>query len=51
MQIWAIWQFAMALAVVISCIALIIGQMHMIEKAEMAAWKRELRKKRQQLNW
>jgi len=34
MQIWALWQFALALAAVISCFALIIGELHMVERAE-----------------
>lgn len=34
MQPWAILQFAFALAVVIGSIALLIGQLHMIERAE-----------------
>ncbi len=43
MAIWAIWQFAMALAVAISCIALIIGKLHMIERAEQEAWTSRLK--------
>lgn len=34
MQPWALLQFALVLAVVIGSIALIIGQLHMIERAE-----------------
>lgn len=34
MQPWALLQFAFALAAVISCIALIISKMHLIERAE-----------------
>ena len=34
MQVWMILQFAFALATVIGCIALIIGELHIIERAE-----------------
>jgi len=34
MQPWALLEFAFALAAVISCIALIIGELHMIDRAE-----------------
>jgi len=34
MGTWALLQFALALTVVIGSIALIIGQLHMIERAE-----------------
>jgi len=34
MQPWALLQFAFALAVAISCFALIIGELHVIERAE-----------------
>lgn len=43
MATWAIWQFAMALAVAISCIALIIGKLHMIERAEREVWIERLK--------
>ena len=40
MQPWAILQFAFALAIVIGSIALIIGELHMIERAEdQKLWK------------
>ena len=45
MQIWALLQFAGALAVVVSCIALIIGRMHIIERAEEHEWWKELTEK------
>lgn len=44
MQPWAILQFAFALAVVISCIALIIGEFHMVERAEEQEWRNQLKK-------
>lgn len=34
MEPWALLQFAFALAAVISCFALIIGELHMVERAE-----------------
>ena len=41
MQAWAILQFAFALVTAIGCFALIIGELHMIERAEdEAAWTR-----------
>lgn len=43
MATWAIWQFAMALAVTISCISLIISKLHMIERAEQEAWTERLK--------
>lgn len=45
MQPWALLQFAFALAAVISCIALIIGELHMIERAEEQEWWRQYKKK------
>jgi len=45
METWAILQFAFALAAVISCIALIIGNLHMIEKAEEQKLWSQLREK------
>jgi len=35
---------AFGLATAISCIALIIGEMHIIERIEEQEWKEELRK-------
>ena len=49
MQTWAIWQFAMALAVTISCIALIINKLHMIERANTEEWIRKLKDQVQQI--
>ena len=43
MQPWAILEFALALAAVIGCIALIIGELHIIEKTENEEWLRKLR--------
>jgi hypothetical protein len=34
MQLWALLQFAFALATAVSCFALIIGELHIIERAE-----------------
>jgi len=34
MQPWALLEFAFALAAVISCFALIISELHMVERAE-----------------
>ena len=34
MQPWALLQFAFALAVAISCFAIILGELHVIERAE-----------------
>jgi hypothetical protein len=45
MQPWALLQFAFALAAVISCIALIIGQLHVIERAEEQELWRQLKEK------
>jgi Na+-transporting methylmalonyl-CoA/oxaloacetate decarboxylase gamma subunit len=40
MQAWMVFQFAFALAVVISCLALVIGRLHIIERAEeQELWK------------
>jgi len=44
MQVWAALQFAGLLAVAISVFALIISQLHIIEKAEDQAWN-ELKEK------
>lgn len=43
MPYWGMLHFAMGLAVVGSCIALIICRLHMIEKAELEEWKRNLK--------
>jgi hypothetical protein len=45
MQAWMVLQFAFALATVISGIALIIGQLHMIERAEEQEWWRQTKEK------
>jgi hypothetical protein len=45
MQPWALLQFAFALAAVISCIALIIGELHVIERAEEQKLWRQLKEK------
>ena len=45
MQPWMILHFALALATTISCIALIIGQLHIIERAEEQQWLSELRQR------
>jgi len=38
-------EFAFALASVIGCIALIIGRLHLIERAEEYEWQQELTEK------
>ncbi len=38
MQLWALLQFVFLLAVAISTFALIIGQLHVVEKAEEQEW-------------
>jgi len=43
MEVWVVLQFAFALAWVISCIALIIGRLHIIERAEEQKFWKELR--------
>ena len=43
MQAWALLEFAFALATVIGCIALIIGELHMIERAEKEQEWKQLR--------
>ena len=45
MQPWALLQFAFALAAVISCIALVIGELHMVERAEEQKLWRQLEEK------
>lgn len=45
MQPWALLQFAFALASVISCIALIINKMHIIQRAEEQELWKELTEK------
>lgn len=41
MQTWALLQFAGALAVIVSCIALIIGKLHIIERAgDQKLWEK-----------
>lgn len=40
MQLWTLLQFAFALATAASCFALIIGELHIIERAEgQELWK------------
>lgn len=43
MEAWQAWQLAFALATVISGLALIIGELHIIERAEQAAWIEQLK--------
>jgi hypothetical protein len=45
MQPWALLQFAFALATAVSCFALIIGELHIIERAEEQEWQRQLEEK------
>jgi len=45
MQLWALLEFAFALAVVISAFALIISELHIIERAEEQELWRELKEK------
>ena len=45
MQVWMLLHFAFALTAVISCIALIISQMHIIERAEDQELWKELKEK------
>jgi len=45
MELWAVLQFAFALAATISGIALILGEMHVIERAEEQEFWRELKEK------
>ena len=45
MQTWALLQFAFALAAVISCFALIIGELHMVERVEEQRLWEHLREK------
>lgn len=45
MQPWAILQFALVLAFVIGGIALIIGELHMIARAEKREWWRQFKEK------
>ena len=42
MQPWMLLQFALALAAAVSCFALIIGEMHVIERAEEQELWRQL---------
>ena len=40
MEVWMILQFSFALAFTIGCIALVIGKLHIIERAEeQELWK------------
>lgn len=43
MQLWALLQFAFAFAVAISIFVLIIGQLHIIERAEQQELWRQLK--------
>lgn len=43
MEVWAILQLAMALATTVGCLALIIGQLHVIERAESDQWLNDLK--------
>jgi len=45
MQLWALLQFAFALAVAVSCFALIIGELHVIERAEEQKFWTQLKEK------
>jgi hypothetical protein len=45
MQLWALLEFAFALAVAISCFALIIGELHVIGRAEEQKLWRQLKEK------
>ena len=45
MQLWAVLQFAFALATAISIFALIIGQLHVVERAEEQELWAELEEK------
>lgn len=42
MQLWALLQFAFALTVAISCFAIILGELHIIERAEEQKWREQL---------
>lgn len=45
MPVWGFLYFAMALALTIGCLALIIEQLHMVQRAEQEAWIREQEKR------
>lgn len=45
MQLWALLQFAFALATAIGCFAVILSKTHIIERAEEQEWE-ELREKK-----
>ena len=45
MEAWMALQFAGALAAVISCLTLIIGKLHIIERAEEQKWWKEVTEK------
>lgn len=49
MQAWMVLQFALALFAVISGLALIISELHMIERAEQQEWLTTLEQKTRQL--
>ena len=45
MQPWVLLEFAFALAAMISCIALILSELHIIERAEEQKLWRQLKEK------
>lgn len=45
MEIWAALQFISALVAVVTSIAIILGQVHVIERAEAQKWLREFKEK------
>jgi hypothetical protein len=45
MEAWMVLEFAFALATTIGCFALIISELHIIERAEEQEWLNELREK------
>jgi hypothetical protein len=45
MQVWMILEFAFALAATISCIALILGELHLIERVEKEQWLNQLKER------
>ena len=45
MQVWALLQFAFALAVTIGVFAIILGELHVIERAEEQELWKEAREK------
>lgn len=49
MQLWMALHFALALFVAISCLLLIINKLHIIQRAEQKAWKKEFLQHIQQM--